>query len=227
LIEQKGIVALANQAQTNETSRNAARGPQKRGLERRRKLIETAFSIFETTPIEDVSYQEIAVAAGIPLPSCYHFYPGKVDLIRAIAEDQTEVFNEYCYAPLPTDALRSWETVIEEWLSRAVRFHQDSYARRQIFLGRHMPAEVRIDKQIREKTIARQLQDMVGAHFAIPRSPEMERVFFQAIEISTLMVSLDYMEKGQLDADSDRDAGMAMLSYLRNFIPPIVPKSTS
>lgn len=216
---------MSKTVQSSARSRSAARGPQKRGLQRRRKLIGTALEIFETTPIEDVSYQDIAAAAGIPLPSCYHFYPGKVDLIRAIAEDQTELFNQFCFAPLPEAALRSWETVVEEWLDRAIRYHQESYARRQIFLGRHMPAEVRIDKQIREKTIARRLQEMIGAHFAITASPEMERVFFQAIEIGTLIVSLDYMEKGQLDEHSARDAGMAMLSYLRNFIPPVVPRS--
>ena len=200
------------------------RGPQNRGLERRRKLLDTTLTIFETTPIEDVSYQDIAAAAEIPLPSCYHFYPGKVDLIRALAEHQTELFNEMTFAPIPPEDVSSWENVVEIWLRRAIQFHQESYARRQIFLGRHMPAEVRIDKQLREKGIAAQLHAMIGDHFAIPDAPELDRVFFQAIEISTLMVSLDYMEKGQLDDESAHFAGLAMLSYLRNFIPPIVPR---
>ncbi|MEP2028197.1 MAG: TetR/AcrR family transcriptional regulator [Paracoccaceae bacterium] len=204
--------------------RTAARGPQKRGLKRRRKLIETAVKIFETTPIEDVSYQDIAAAAEIPLPSCYHFYPGKVDLIRAIAEDQTVLFNEVCFAPFDMDGITTWEDIVHLWLDRALQFHRKSLARRQIFLGRHMPAEVRIDKQIREKNIAYRLRQMIYSVYAIPDAPEMDRVFFQAIEIATLMVSLDYMEKGQLDEDSNRFASLAMLSYLRNFIPPIVSK---
>jgi AcrR family transcriptional regulator len=202
-----------------------ARGPQKRGLERRRKLMNTALEIFETTPIEEVSYQEIAAAAEIPLPSCYHFYPGKVDLIRALAEDQTEVFNDEAFAPIDPDSVKSWEDVIEIWLERAVEYHQKSYARRQIFLGRHMPAEVRIDKQMREKGIAAQLHALIGRHFAIPESEELDRIFFKAIEISTLMVSLDYMEKGQLDEESTQHARLAMLSYLRNFIPPVVQRA--
>jgi len=199
------------------------RGPQKRGLERRRKLMDTALAVFETTPIEDVSYQDLAAAAEIPLPSCYHFYPSKVDLVRALAEDQTELFNDVAFAPIRAEDVSSWEDVVEIWLRRAIQFHQDSFARRQIFLGRHMPAEVRIDKQIREKGIAARLHAMIGEYFAIPDAPELDRVFFQAIEISTLMVSLDYMEKGQLDNESAHYAGLAMLSYLRNFIPPIVP----
>lgn len=211
--------------QDDVATKTNARGPQKRGMQRRRKLIDTAFEIFETRPIEEVSYQDIAAAAEIPLPSCYHFYPGKVDLIRAIAEDQTELFNQQVFAPIPALSVSRWENVVEIWLQRAIEFHQESYARRQIFLGRHMPAEVRIDKQLREKGIAAQLHAMIGDYFAIPDAPELDRVFFQAIEIGTLIVSLDYMEKGQLDEDSAHYAGLAMLSYLRNFIPPIVGRA--
>ena len=216
---------MANHTKNSERSGGVTRGPQKRGLERRRKLIDTAFRMFEATPIEEVSYQEIAAAAQIPLPSCYHFYPGKVDLIRAIADDQTDVFNKEVFAPIDPGAVESWQNVVEIWLQRAVDFHKSSFARRQIFLGRHMPAEVRLDKQLRERTIARNLQSLISEHFAIPQSPEIDKAFFQAVEIGTLMVSLDYMDSSQLDSASARDAGLAMLSYLKNFIPPVVRKT--
>ncbi|GHJ38085.1 TetR/AcrR family transcriptional regulator [Streptomyces sp. TS71-3] len=78
--------------------------------ERRRQLIAVALDLFSRRPPENVSIDEIAVAAGISRPLVYHYFPGKPGLyeaaLRQAAEDLSARFVEPRQGPVGARLLR-------------------------------------------------------------------------------------------------------------------------
>ncbi len=48
-----------------------------RGELRRKLLFDTTVRLLREHHVEQITYQDIARAAGVPLASCYHFFRGK------------------------------------------------------------------------------------------------------------------------------------------------------
>ncbi|MEV3872864.1 TetR/AcrR family transcriptional regulator [Streptomyces sp. LE64] len=78
--------------------------------ERRQQLIGVALDLFSHRSPEEVSIDEIAVAAGISRPLVYHYFPGKLSLYEAAltraAEDLAARFREPCEGALGDRLLR-------------------------------------------------------------------------------------------------------------------------
>ncbi|MET9800715.1 TetR/AcrR family transcriptional regulator [Streptomyces sp. NPDC006368] len=78
--------------------------------ERRRQLIGVALELFSRRSPEDVSIDEIAVAAGISRPLVYHYFPGKQSLyeaaLRRAADELAARFQEPHEGPLGARLLR-------------------------------------------------------------------------------------------------------------------------
>ncbi|MEU9758580.1 TetR/AcrR family transcriptional regulator [Streptomyces sp. NPDC047985] len=78
--------------------------------ERRRQLIDVALELFSHRTPDEVSIDEIAVAAGISRPLVYHYFPGKQSLyeaaLRRAADELSERFVEPCEGPLGGRLLR-------------------------------------------------------------------------------------------------------------------------
>jgi AcrR family transcriptional regulator len=78
--------------------------------ERRQQLIGVALELFSRRSPDEVSIDEIAVAAGISRPLVYHYFPGKLSLYEAAleraAEDLAGRFDEPREGPLGARLLR-------------------------------------------------------------------------------------------------------------------------
>ncbi len=78
--------------------------------ERRQQLIGVALDLFSRRSPDEVSIDEIAVAAGISRPLVYHYFPGKLSLYEAAlkraAEDLASRFTEPHEGPLGARLLR-------------------------------------------------------------------------------------------------------------------------
>ncbi|MGI5399473.1 TetR/AcrR family transcriptional regulator [Streptomyces sp. CA-135486] len=78
--------------------------------ERRQQLIGVALELFSHRSPDDVSIDEIAVAAGISRPLVYHYFPGKQSLyeaaLRRAAEELAGRFMEPSEGPLGARLLR-------------------------------------------------------------------------------------------------------------------------
>jgi AcrR family transcriptional regulator len=78
--------------------------------ERRQQLIGVALELFSQRSPDEVSIDEIAVAAGISRPLVYHYFPGKLSLyeaaLRRAADDLAGRFREPHEGPLGARLLR-------------------------------------------------------------------------------------------------------------------------
>ena len=206
------------------TATKTRRPPQKRGVARRKVLLEAARDLLSSRSLNEISYQDIADRAGIPLPSCYHFYSSKLELISALAEYLTPEYYDKVFAPYPAEEIETWQDIIEIFVQRSIEYYEVSPAARQVQLGPQTPAEVRLESQVRERKIGVRLQELVDRHFVLPEISDADRIFFNSVEIARLMVSLGQIEHGYITDISANEAFRAQIAYLQQYIPPTLKR---
>jgi AcrR family transcriptional regulator len=83
----------------------------------RHRVLDAAVSVFEEKSFVGATMEDIAKAAGVTRVTVYAYFPGKAEIIRALAE-RTYVITDEVFAALA--ALPSWNrTTIRRWLDSA------------------------------------------------------------------------------------------------------------
>jgi AcrR family transcriptional regulator len=80
-------------AQPKQTRCPRKSAPQARGLLRREKILAAATALFASKPFDDISYNDLADHAGVPVGSLYHFFPSKLAICAALAQVIEAAFN--------------------------------------------------------------------------------------------------------------------------------------
>ncbi len=96
---------------------------QARGKERVRVILAAALSLFKTQGLEEVTTNDIAQAAGIPIGSLYRYYPNKdailIALTQLYVDDISRIFADIGKHPLLKHL--SWDEVlllmIDSWVN--------------------------------------------------------------------------------------------------------------
>ncbi|MFC6641120.1 TetR/AcrR family transcriptional regulator [Sulfitobacter profundi] len=107
------LIAIDEQAARRNGSRNACRTPGRHsrtaaaaGIARFQKLLDATEVILTKTPDSDISLAVVAEAAGVPLPSIYHFFPNKDAILVALAQRYHQALSTLAQKPLdPPPAL--------------------------------------------------------------------------------------------------------------------------
>ena len=194
---------------------------QERGVRRREKLILALRDLLADHEISDVRYQAIADLAGIPLPSCYNLFKSKADLIQALAEYYSPLFNEYVFAPLDSSQNpESWTDLVDVMINRAATFLRDNAAVRRIWFGFDVPPEVVSSTRGRERSTAGCYKGFIGSYFKLPDIANLDEIFYLALEIADRI-----MHVGEYSAVLPHDfyveeAMRAQKAYLSIYIPP-------
>lgn len=202
------------------TTVGGKRPPQKRGVARRKRLLEAARNLLEARQLDEITLKEVAEHAGVPYTSCYHLYSSKQDFIRSLAEYLTPQVREVLFAPYPSELSEGWQDIIKLYIRRCYDFYKDRPADRQVFLGGHIPPEVRLESQTREKGDATRLKEIVAERFKLPRIRNIDIVFFRSLEFARLLFSFDEIEHGCLHEATAKEAAQAQIAYLQLYIPP-------
>ena len=182
--------------------------------------------LLNESSFDDITYQQIADDAGIPLASCYHFYKSKLDLVRVLADELTD---QYLIAVLAEERFRSfdnWRDCVTAHVRYTVEHHNKSPAELQIFFSGSVSFKVRLDALRREKMIGARLLDILQSKFDMPNLDDAEDVFYRAVEIARTVLALDFQEKGSINDVSATEAARAMTGYLAYYFPPVIrPKA--
>jgi AcrR family transcriptional regulator len=99
-----------------------ARPSQARGKERVRQILKAALDLFKAHGVDDVTTNDIAKRAGVPIGSLYRYYPNKESIIVALtelyAEDISKVFEKVSKRPnfkkLPLNEVM--ELLVDGWV---------------------------------------------------------------------------------------------------------------
>lgn len=200
------------------------RRTQKRGEERRQRLLDSAASLLEKREIAEISLEDIARDADIPVTSAYHFYPDKHRLLTALAVRYGEAFERIVVKPLPAAQIRRWEDVIERLIDRAVRYYKDNPAARKLLIDGKTPSDIKLADRMHDRAIGALLEAAIARHFVLLEFPERSDVFYHAVEIVDVLLQVSVIRFGRITPAMVRHAKIGSVAYLREFLPSALPR---
>ena len=202
-----------------------ARRTQKRGEERRQRLLGSAASLLARREIAEISLEDIARDADIPVTSAYHFYPDKHRLLTALAARYGEAFERIVLKPLPAAQIERWEDVIARLIDRAVRYYRDNPAARKLLIDGKTPSDIKLADRIHDRAIGALLEAAIARHFVLPEFPERPDVFYHAVEIVDVLLQVSVIRFGRITPTMVRHARIGSVAYLREFLPSALPRA--
>ena len=208
-----------------QSTAGVARRTQKRGEERRQRLLDSAASLLAKREIAEISLEDIARNADIPVTSAYHFYPDKHRLLAALAAHYGEAFEQIVTKPLPAAQIQRWEDVIERLIDRAVRYYKDNPAARKLLIDGKSPSEIKLADRIHDRAIGALLEAAIARHFVLPEFAERSDVFYHAVEIVDVLLQVSVIRFGRITPTMVRHARIGSVAYLREFLPSALPKA--
>jgi hypothetical protein len=126
----------------------------------------------------------------------------------------------------PIDTQENWEDIFTTFMSRGASLLQKDSAMCRLLLGPKTPMEIRRGERQNDRELAHNLIEMIGEQFNLPEIPNRPHVFFHAIEIFDLFLSLSVLEHGRVVDDAIEEAKRAAVAYLKLYIPSILPPLT-
>jgi AcrR family transcriptional regulator len=190
----------------------------KRGMERRKQLLEAAYELLCERDIEDISFRDIAQRAGVPEGSAYHFYANRFDLFTALAGDLSGLFVDEHKRPLPKGCTENWQTLARQFINTGVMVYRNNPPARQLLIGGKTPPQVKQTDRLNDRVVATVMAAIFSEHFNVPDNTDLESVFYYFIEITDLIFSLSVIEYGEITDEMIQQAQFAGLGYLANFI---------
>ena len=211
-------------AAARSISPRVVRRTQKRGEERRQRLLDSAASLLAKREIVDISLEDIARNADIPVTSAYHFYPDRHRLLAALAARYGEAFEQIVSKPLPAAQIKCWEDVIERLIDRAVRYYKENPAARKLLIDGKTPSEIKLADRVHDRALGSLLEAAVARDFVLPDFPERPDVFYHAVEIVDVLLQLSVIRFGRITPAMVRHAKIGGVAYLRAFLSIALPR---
>ncbi len=197
---------------------------QQRGNERRNKLLVSAENLLGSTPVEQLSFRQIADHAGVPEGSAYHFFANKYDLLTALAADLAERFSDVYKAPIPAGDIHSWHELADLFVERAAQMYAKSPAATQIWLGGRTPPQVKLADRIGDRAVSDVLHEIFDSYFILPELPRRRDVFFFYMELADVILSLSVIEHGVITPGMLEEAKRAGRGYLSTYLPSVMTR---
>jgi AcrR family transcriptional regulator len=190
---------------------------QERGMERRQKLLQAAYDLLCKHEIENVSFRDIAAAAGVPEGSAYHFYANRFDLFTALATDLSEQFIEAHRKPVPAHRRRTWQDLAAHFIDVGARVYAENPPARQLLIGPKTPPEVKQADRMNDQRVGNLMFEIFSRYFVLPDTAQTRSAFYYFIEITDLMFMLGVIEHGEITASTLDQARRAGTGYLASW----------
>ena len=197
---------------------------QERGNARRRQLLEAAQEMLKDTPIEELSFKQVCVRAGVPEGSAYHFFANRYDLLTGLAGHIASEFTAVYSKPIKRNRIKSWHDLVDVIVSRAVKMYKDNPAARQIWLSGRTPVQVRLADHASDKSVSNDIREIFERFFKLPSLPENYDIFFHFLELCDVPLSLSVIEHGEITDDMVEEAKRAGIGYLGTYFPAVMEK---
>ncbi len=199
------------------------KAPRARGLARREQLLDAAWSLLAERDLGAVSLVDVAARAGVPVGSAYHYYDDVREVYEALAARVAAQLLERHAAPLRRRP-RRWAQVIEELIDRGVAYFNAHPAAARLLIGPQTPPQLKFRDRERDRVLAQVFEAQVDARFELPRLAARSALFFRALEIADLMLSLSIVDAGVITPAMTAEAKRACIAYLGSYFPATLPR---
>jgi AcrR family transcriptional regulator len=203
----------------------AGRRPtQSRGDERRAKIIEATLSLLNSRDLNEITYSDVGRESGIPLGSMHFFFPDLQSIYRAIWEADNKAICERLEKPLKASQCRTWRSIYYALLDRGIKYMLGNPGVSQLAIGgKTSPALLQRNHQMHNR-MAPLFERIIGAHIELPQVRQRTRVFYIAIEIFDLVLTLSMIEYGTLVPQMVAEAKKASAGYLSQYFAEDLPR---
>ncbi|MDJ0994890.1 MAG: TetR/AcrR family transcriptional regulator [Dinoroseobacter sp.] len=187
-------------------------------------LVAAGLRLLKDNDLPSISLHNIAAEAGIPPSSAYHFFASADAVFAEIARRFGEQLIGAALAPYEEAELVSWETLFRTAAMRGVALYERNPGYCRVILGATTKPDIKSADRENDFELGRQFYALMGRHFILPAVECPEQRMFHAIAIFDLFLCLSYQREGFLKAELVEDGLSASTSYLRQFIPPSIPR---
>ncbi len=190
----------------------------KRGVERRKQLLQAAYDLLCENDIENISFRDIAARAGIPEGSAYHFYANRFDLFTALANELSELFVKAHQRKVPAARRRDWRALAGYLVDVGATVYAQNPPARQLLIGGKTPPEVKQADRMNDRRVAELMFEVFSRYFELPDSPGLPAAFYYFIEITDLIFMLSVIEHGDITPHMLCEAKRAGTGYLAHYL---------
>lgn len=190
-----------------------------KGLERRKQLLEAAGELLKQRPLDEISLKDIASQANFPVGSAYHFYSNANDVFTELAQQFAQLIRDAIGEPYSGECTKSWQGLFCEAARRGVSIYREHPAYAQLIIGSKAPAEIKLADRVNDAVIGRLFESIISRHFHYSPFPNHDEVFFHAVEIVDLFLSLSIVKYGEIAELMVVEAERAAIAYLREYMP--------
>ena len=206
---------------TLKTPKNSGARREK-GNERRRLVLAATRKLLANTPLQEITLAEIASESGIPVSSLYHFYPNVLSVYGELTAQFSEELSLHLQQQLAGLKPDSWQQYMDYAIESTADFYRANPDYQQLILSGKAPAQVKSMDREGDARLAQTLIAAIGNYFELPKIANAEEIFFNAVEMVDLFLSLDVMRHSQITQQGTQEAKRACKSYLRVYLPEVL-----
>ncbi len=201
-----------------------ARPTQRRGDERRERLLRAAQALLQTKDFQDITFVAVCKRAGIPHGSARYFYPDLPALLRGLLADLGARHDQWLARPLPGRTTRSWRLLVNCLIDRSARYQRQNPVLAKLTISGFTPPELkRLDRDA-DFARARFLIQQLDEFFVLPGHRDHLRVAYFAIEVVDTAFMLSMREYGRLTSWWIQQAKQAATTVLAQHFGQDLPR---
>lgn len=176
--------------------------------------------LLETQTLAQIELSDVAVKAGIPKSSAYHFYGDIHELYVELTMVLDEELNVRLAEPLPP--LDSWEAIVSALVDRAAVYFRSNPSAQQLMFGPVTPPDIKRSSRNADVAHGGVFERQIDRQFVLPEIPARDRIFFRSIEAIDLMFGLSLIEHDKLVDEMVEEAKTMACAYLGVYIPRLL-----
>jgi AcrR family transcriptional regulator len=179
-------------------ARQRLKSTQRRGDERRERLLRAAHTLLERKRVSDLTYAAVCAEARVPTGSARFFYPDLDSMLHALLRDLGEKHDAALMRPLRPSDVATWRTLLDCLIERSARFQRANRVFADLSIGGMTTPDLKHMDREADRPRAMYVLAALEEHFALPRVPDRERVAYLLVEIVDLVFMLSMREAGAI-----------------------------
>jgi AcrR family transcriptional regulator len=196
---------------------------QRRGDQRRVRLLRAATELIGRRGLSGVTYAAVCARAGVPPSSAHHFYPDLEAIFRALLESHRLAMDAALMRPLKARDTRSWQAIVECMVDRAARHHAKHPVGAKLAIGGQTPPQIKLIDRDADRVRAGFALRVLEELFIVPRFADKERVAYLAAELIDAAFTASMLEHGRLTATYVKLAKLAAIGFLAHYLGASLP----
>ena len=208
-------------------AREVAAEPRRRmsgpGLAARQALLEAARQLLRKKRKAEITLAEVARRAKVSRGSTYFFYKDIDALYASLLRELEQQLLEVLRAPIRQD-VKTWQDVLALFVQRAAAYMRKDIAICQLTIGVDTTPSQKVIDRAADIVIGDTLLSQLEQLFELPPLANRSKIFFRAVEIGDLMLSLSMLEHDEITDEYVDEGTRAAAAYLELYLPKHLPR---